>query len=80
MAFRCFLKSSSEKATIIAKKTATTAINVLNGTVIELSVNSVADEVGDVVGFDDDVGFGEVDVEIEPSDMVIVCVLLQSLV
>ncbi len=63
---------------MITKKTATTTINVLKGTEIRLPVESVAEEEGAVVGFDDDVGFGEADVEV--SGMVIVCVLLQPLV
>ena len=75
MVFRCLLKSNNDRATIIAKKTTTTIINVLNDTVIELPVESVTDEVG--VGDRVNVGFGEGEEEVSPK--VIVCVLLQPL-
>ena len=77
--FRCLLKSNSDRTTIIAKNTPTNANNAFKGKFIEFPVNSVANEVGAVVGFDDEVGLGEVEVEIELSGMVIVCVLLHSL-
>lgn len=82
MVFRCLLKRNSDKATIIAKKTATTAINVFKGTEIELLVGLVVFgiEVGAAVGFNDDVGLGELALRGMLAGMLIVCVLLQALV
>lgn len=88
--FRFLLKSNSDRATIIAKKTATTAINALKGTenelLDELDVDGV--DVGIVVGFDDEDGVG---VKVEDggvwvglrgmfAGMFTVWVMLQSLV
>ena len=47
------------------------------GTIINQD-NSGIEGVGEIVLVGDCVGFGEVEVETEPSAMVIVCVLLQS--
>ena len=80
MVFRCLLKSNNDRATRIAKKTATAAINVFKGIEIGLPVELVVVgvEVGAVVGFDDEVGFG-VEVEVDPSSIVNVWVGLQPL-
>ncbi len=55
MVFRCLLKSNSNRAPIIVKKTATTANNVFKGTEDEL-LDGV--DVGIAVGFDDEDGVG----------------------
>ena len=58
--FDVFPKSNSAKATIMAEKTAITAINVLKGTTIGLpgELVIVGVKVKGVVGFDDGDGLG----------------------
>ena len=92
--FRCLLKSNTDKATARKTTTATIIIKTSNGKVTELAglpfvSGAIGVTVGVIVGVvvvgvgvAVDAGFGKVDVEMEiaPSGMLRVCILLQLLI